>query len=181
MPIMLVKVNTNDVPDSPDRWLAGEIVQTFPDNHGFGTKETPSAGNFYHIAITDKTLEEVYVYLQNWDHNPTTTQVSNQGNDRLLEVASDMVSATGKNAFTQAGVDALITRLNTDYPTSDTSYDSHTSATFRINVTVPIANRAALIEIINEEVVKKEFVIESIQNKYQFIGSGVFIFRFLRS
>ena len=152
MPIMLAKVNTNNVPDSAGRWRAGEIVQAFTDDHEFGNAEVPEAGNFYHVGVTDMTLEEVQTYLQGWNHNPTTTQVSNQGNNRLLEVTSDMVSATGKNAFTQAGVDSLITRVNTDYPTADASYDSHTNSTFRINVTVPIGNRDELIKIINDEV-----------------------------
>ena len=59
MPILLAKVNTNNVPDSPGRWRAGEVVAAFDDNHEFGTDEVPEAGNFYHIAVTDKTLEEV--------------------------------------------------------------------------------------------------------------------------
>ena len=56
MAILLAKVNTNAVPDSPGRWKAGEVVSAFDDGHEFGTKEVPEAGNFYHITITDKEI-----------------------------------------------------------------------------------------------------------------------------
>ena len=152
MPILLVKVNTNNVPDSPGRWKAGEVVAAVPDNHEFGLAEVPAAGNFYHVAVTDKTMEEVTEYLQGWGHNPTTTQVSNQGNRRLIQVTSDMVSATGKNAFTQAGVELFLSSLNSEYPTALAVYDSHTNTSFRFYVTVPLSARDALIARINEHV-----------------------------
>ena len=152
MPILLIKVNTNNVPDSSGRWYAGQVVAAVADDHEFGSAEVPSAGNFFHVSITDKTLEQVQEYLQDWAHNPTTSQVSKQGNRRLIEVTSDMVSATGKNAFTQAGVQALLDGINVDYPTADAQYDSHTNDSFRFYVTVPISGRDELIERINEAV-----------------------------
>ena len=157
MPILMVKVNTSNVPDSPGRWLAGQVVAAVADEHTFGTQEVPSAGNFYHISITDKTLEEVQEYLQDWKHNPTTTQISNQGNTRLLQVTSDMVSATGKNAFTQEGVESLIDYLNEEYPTANASYDSHTNTAFRFYVTVPQSGRDTLIEIVNDFVREMQY------------------------
>lgn len=150
MPILLVKVSTNNVPETPGRWRAGEVVAAVSDGHEFGTAEVPSSGNFYHVAVTDKTLEEVQEYLQVWNHNPTTTQVSASGNRRLLQVTSSMVSATGKNAFTQVGVQALLDGINEEYPTSDAVYDSHTNTRFRFRVTVPLSGRAELIKRINE-------------------------------
>ncbi len=157
MPILLVKVNTNNVPDSPGRWKAGEVVIAFADNHDFGLAEVPAAGNFYHVAITDKTLEQVAEYLQGWGHNPTTTQINAQGNRRLLQVTSDMVSATGKNAFTQAGVELFLSSLNNEYPTALAEYDSHTNTSFRFRVTVPLSARDALIERINESVRQMQY------------------------
>lgn len=157
MPILLVKVNTNNVPDSPGRWLAGQVVAAVADDHMFGSAEVPSAGNFYHVSITDKTLEEVKEYLQDWTHNPTTTQVSNQGNRRLIEVTSDMVSATGKNAFTQVGVQGLLDGINADYPSADAQYDSHTNASFRFYVTVPVSGRDELIGRVNDAVRQMQY------------------------
>lgn len=157
MPILLVKVNTNNIPDSPGRWLAGQVVAAVSDEHEFGSAEVPSAGNFYHVSVTDKTLEEVQAYLEDWKHNPTTTQVSRQGNRRLLQVTSDMVSATGKNAFTQAGVQGLFDDLNTDYPNADAAYDSHTNNSFRFHVTVPNTGRDELIERVNEAVRQMQY------------------------
>lgn len=157
MPILLIKVNTNNVPDSAARWKAGEVVAAVDDAHVFGSAEIPEAGNFYHVAITDRTLEQVQDYLQSWHHNPTTTQISNQGNRRLLDVASDMVSATGKNAFTQDGVQALMDSLNADYPAANALYDSHTNTSFRFNVTVPISGRDELIARVNDAVVRMQY------------------------
>ena len=153
MPILLVKVNNNDdAPDGPFRYRAGEIIAAFDDNHEFGTKEVPEAGNFYHVAITDKTLVEVQTYMQDWTHDPTTEQVSNQGNRRLIEVTSSMVSATGKNAFTQAGVVGLMATINNKYQNANAVYDSHTNTAFRFLVTVPQQGIDELIEMVNEAV-----------------------------
>ena len=152
MPILLVKVETSDVPDSPGRWRAGEIVGAYDDAHEFGAKEIPSAGKFYHVAVTDSTLEQVQTYLQEWAHDPTTTQVSTVGQRRLLQVTSSLVSATGKNAFTQAGVQALLDGINADYPTALAKYDSHTNSSFRFRATVPLSGRAELTERVNAAV-----------------------------
>jgi len=150
MPTLLIKVNTNNVPDSPGRWKAGEVVAAVEDGHVFGGAEVPEAGNFYHITITNKTLAELQEYLQSWSHSPTTTQVSAVGNRRLIQVVSDMVSATGKNAFTQVGVQALLDGINTDYPTANAVYDSHNNTGFRFNVTVPLAGRDELVSRVDD-------------------------------
>lgn len=143
MPILLVKVNTNNVQDTPARWRAGEVVTAVADDHEFGNAEVPAAGNFYHVSITDKTLEEVQTYLQDWKHNPAVTQISKQGDNRLIEVTSDMVSATGKNAFTQAGVGELMIHLNSGVwqeepedpvPDYQATYVSHTTDSFRFSI-----------------------------------------------
>lgn len=157
MPILLVKVSTNNVPDTPGRWRAGEVVAAVSDGHEFGTAEVPSAGNFYHVAVTDKTLEEVQEYLQGWNHNPTTIQVSASGNRRLLQVTSSMASATGKNAFTQAGVEALMEEINARYPTALAAYDSHTNTSFRFRVTVPVSGRNELIFMVDRAVEEMQY------------------------
>lgn len=130
-------------------WQLGRFIN-YGQKTEFDTKN-------YLVYVTDKTLDEVNAYLQEWNHNPTTIQISNQGNTRLLEVTSDMVSATGKNAFTQAGVQSLLDSINADYPTANASYDSHTASSFRIYVTVPQANRDELIARINSAVREMQY------------------------
>ena len=152
MAILLVKIDTNNVPDSPSRWKAGEVVTAVEDGHTFGTAEVPAAGNFYHITVTDKTLAEVTSYLQQWSHDPVTTQVSAVDNRRLIQVISTMVSSSGKNAFTKVGVDDLIAGINADYETADAVYDSHNGTGFRFQVTVPLAGRDELTRRVDEAV-----------------------------
>ena len=150
MPILLCKTADNPVPESPGKWRAGEVVAAVADDHQFGAQEVPEAGQFYHITVTDKTLEEVQEYLQSWSHDPVTTQVSAVGDDRVLQVVSTMVSASGQNAFTQVQVEGFCTELNERYPTANASYENHNNTGFQFNVTVPIEQRDALIEEIND-------------------------------
>ena len=157
MAIILVKAADNNVPDSPGKWRAAQVVQVFEDGHEFGSSEVPGA-NFHHITVTDKTKAEVQEYMQDWAHNPTTTQVSAQGNNRLLNVASDMVSASGLNQFTEEQVDNFCALLNEKYPTANAAYDSHTQNAFRFTVKVPLAQREALILEINDFVRSQLFL-----------------------
>jgi len=136
----------------PGLWRQGEIVAAFADDHTFGSQEVVSAGNFWHIKVTDKTLEQVQAYLQSWNHEPTVTQVSANGNDRLVEITSSMVSATGKNAFTRAGVEALIDGINADYPSANVAYDSHTQNSFRLTLTAPASALEEFTERVNSAV-----------------------------
>ena len=169
MPILLVKVNTSNVPDSPARWRAGEVVAAVADDHEFGNAELPTAGNFYHISITDKTLEEVKEYLEAWTHNPTVEQVSAQGNNRLIEVTSSMVSATGKNAFTQSGVQALFDEINSLYPTAEATYDSHTDTSFRFTIKAPREARDEIIALTNEHVRSMQYA----RRRWYIVSSGM--------
>lgn len=162
MPTLLVKVNTNNVPDSPAKWKAGEVVAVVADDHEFGSAEIPSAGNFYHITITDKTLEEVQAYIAHWGHNPTVRQVQNQGNRRLIEVTSDMVSATGKNAFTREGVEQLLEDIGGEY-------DSHTQNSFRFSITATKAERDQIIDEINEAVHRIQYA----RRRWYIVAAGM--------
>ena len=145
MPILLVKVNTNNVPESPGRWKAGQVVAAVDDGHTFGTAEVPAAGNFFHVTITDKTLEQVQEYLQGWSHEPTTVQISATGDNRRIEVTSTMVSAGGANAFQQAPVEALLADIGG-------TYVSHTNTSFQFDITATIEERDEIVDRINEAV-----------------------------
>lgn len=142
MPILLCKTADNPVPESPGKWRAGEIVAAVADDHVFGAQEVPEAGKFYHITVTDKTLEQVQSYLQSWSHDPTTQQISATGDDRRIEVTSTVVSASGGNAFTQAGVEDLMTDIGG-------TYVSHTNTSFQFDITATIEERDEIIAAIN--------------------------------
>ena len=145
MAILLVKVADNNVPDAPGKWRAGQIVAAVEDDHVFGTAEEIAAGNFYHVKVTNRTASQVEAYLSEWRHNPTITQVANQGNNRRIRVESDMVSVSGKNAFIRADVEALFAALGG-------TYHSHGSNWFQFDIRATPAERDEIIEQINEAV-----------------------------
>lgn len=156
MAILIVKKGDNNVPDSPGKWRDGEIVACVEDGHVFGSEELPESGNFYHVTIIDKTAEDVRSYVQQWDHAPEVSQVSALGNDRVIQVTSTMVSASGGNAFTQEQVEVFCDKLNEQYPSANASYNAHQNASFRINVTVPLADR-------NELIARIDYFVRSVQ------------------
>ena len=112
----------------------------------------PEAGNFYHIKVTDKTLAEVESYLQEWRHEPDTQQIAATGDDRTIRVTSSMVSASGGNAFTQAGFTQMLADINAEYPTANAAYSAHTDTTYTFTITAPLAARDEIIERVNEAV-----------------------------
>lgn len=152
MPILLCKTADNHVPDSPGKWRVGEIVAAVADDHQFGAAEVPSAGNFYHVKVTDKTLEEVQSYLQSWRHEPDTQQIAATGDDRTIRVTSTMVSASGANAFDTVRFQTLLDDINAQYPTANATYSAHTNTTYDFTITAPLAARDEIIERVNAAV-----------------------------
>lgn len=152
MPILLARALPPYKTDEgePGLWRQGEIVAAVDDGHVFGPQEVPEAGNFWHITIADKTLEEVNSYLQSWRHEPDTQQIAATGNDRTIQVTSTMVSASGGNAFTQAGFAQMLADINETYPTANAAYSAHTSTTYTFTITAPLAARDEIIERVNE-------------------------------
>lgn len=157
MAILLCKAADSSAPESPAKWRAGEVVTAFSDGHIFGAKELPEAGNFYHITVTDKTVEQVREYLQSWRHNPTVTQVQATGDNRLIDVASDMVSVSGGNAFTRAGVDGVVATLNNKYPDCSAAYQSHSGTSFRFTITAAAALKSAIVDDVYEAVRRMQY------------------------
>ena len=68
-----------------------------------------------------------------------------------------MVSATGKNAFTQAGVEQLMSDINDRYAGANAAYDSHTNSSFRFTITADVSARDLVIEMVNEAVEDMQF------------------------
>ena len=145
MAILLIKRADNPVPESPGKWRAGEVVAVVESDHVFGAKETVQAGHFLHLEVSDKTKAEVDSYTQSWRHNPTTQQISATGDDRRIEVTSDMVAVGGANAFTQVEVEALMTDIGG-------TYVSHTNSSFQFDITATLEERDEIIQQINEAV-----------------------------
>ena len=101
--------------------------------------------HFHQIKITDKTLEEVDAYLEEWKHDPIVEQIQVNGDDRRIEVTSTIVSATGKNAFTQVGVEALMGAVGG-------TYVSHTNTSFKFDITATLEEKDEIITRIHEDV-----------------------------
>ena len=152
MAILLVKREDNDVPDTPAKWRAGEVVAAVEDDHTFCSYEVPAAGNFLHLHVTNKTKAEVTAYLQSWSHDPTTEQIAATGDDRTIRVTSAMVSASGSNAFSQERFAEMLTQINEDYPTANAAYSTHTDTTYEFTITAPVGARDEIIERVNEAV-----------------------------
>ena len=155
MPILMIMARDGVHSDPSRQWRALEVVGAFQDGHQFSEREMPAAGHVYHIGVTDRTYEEVSDYVQTWKHDPVTTQIQNQGDLRLLEVVSTMVSVSGKNAFTIDGINGLVDELN-QYGL-DASYESHTNTSFRISLTVEIGRRPQVISAINRHVERMQY------------------------
>ena len=149
---ILSKTADNPVPESPGKWRAGEVVAAVEVGHLFSVNEVPSAGKFHHITVTDKTLAEVQQYLQQWNHNPTTIQLSATGNDRVIQVTSDMVSLSGQNAFTEAVFAPMLASVNDTYPTANATFQSVTNTVYTFTITAPEAAKDEIIDRVNEVV-----------------------------
>jgi hypothetical protein len=131
MAVLLVKQQDNNVPDTPGKWRAGEIVNVFEDGHIFGLKEVPSAGSFYHVHVTDKTKAQVESYLQVWEHDPVVSVENNDGVGGFrLKITSTMVSTGGQNAVTRAQMDGFVTKWGGAYFAHDNSSYTFDITTF---------------------------------------------------
>ena len=154
MPILLARAKPPYKADEgePGLWRQGEIVNAVDDGHLFGSQELPSAGNFYHITITDRTLEQVQSYLQAWRHEPDTQQIAAAGDNRTIRVTSSMVSASGQNAFDIDRFQVMLDEINAQYPTANATYSAHTNTTYDFTITAPVEARDQIIERVNEAV-----------------------------
>jgi len=155
--ILLIKRDDNPVPESPGKWRAGEVVAVVEDGHTFGSEEVPAAGNFLHLQITDKTQAEVEAYTQAWSHDPTVTQVSATGDDRLIRITSSMIDASGNAGFDDGGSPAqpftdMLADINQRYPTANATYNAHTNTQYDFNITAPVAARDEIIALAEEAV-----------------------------
>lgn len=133
--ILLVKVADGG---GQSLWKAGDVVNVHPTDHQFGAQEMPDHGIFYHITVTNRTVEQLLPYLQEWSHEPITTVDSNINGAYRITITSALVSNTGKNAITRAKMDNFIenwggtyvSHTNTSYTFDITAFDALTSKGF---------------------------------------------------
>jgi len=128
--ILLVKVADAPIAESPGRWKGGMIVDAFPADHVFTPAELPSGGNFYHVTVSDKNVNQVDNYLERWNHKVTYEPLGRAGNVRRYKVISTMVSVSGKNAFERAPIEAFMDRWNA-------TYVAHDNTSFTMDVDLP--------------------------------------------
>jgi hypothetical protein len=111
MAILLVKVSDSSVEDSPNKWRAGEIVTILEDGHVFGSKEVPSAGNFYHVHVTDRTKAQLEDYIERWQHRPTLSVVASQPPNYRIRMESNRASVSGMGEILRPEIEAMLTEL----------------------------------------------------------------------
>lgn len=183
--VMVLRSITNPVPDSPGRWLAGEIVTIGEQDQFWGFKEMPlieigtrpisqinggnpnniplyahvitagagtitqgnqpdfdveagtslvwqfgnvfvnygvradtTPGNFYHVRVEDRTVEEVNLYLESYNKKLEyeTLLFDPDTDNRRFQTTNIRVSASGNNGFTEQGIQDVITAWNAEDP-----------------------------------------------------------------
>jgi hypothetical protein len=74
--------------------------------------------NFYHIRISDRTVEEVNVYLETYNKklSYTSDQFDPATDNRRFTTTNERVSASGNNGFTEQGILDAIAEWNTNHP-----------------------------------------------------------------
>ena len=140
--LMLVKAADSPVPDSPGKWLAGEVVVIVEVGATLGSGEEVAGGSFFHITITDKTVAEVNQYLE--AYNKKLSYVSDQFNpiddNRRWTTTNDRVSVTGNNGFTLSGINAAITAWNAEFPSNTVVlFDTDNLSWFTTDGIMPVA------------------------------------------
>lgn len=108
-------------------WVSGPVTADRFRSYGPRT-EIPN--NFFHIKLTDKTKAEVDYYMQEWQHVPTVTQIQANGDDRRIQVTSQMVAVSGKGAFILSDITKLVAAVGGIYV-------SHTDTDFKFDITAP--------------------------------------------
>lgn len=204
--VLMVKSTDSAVPDSPGKWLSGEVVSTVEITHAFGWREMPinpqgsrsvaainaidvnsvpiygaylctdaglvTSGNggnveviasdivvkqaggiwtnfgprtvpaaaFYHIRVTDKTVEQVSVYLEAFNKKLEyqTDQYDPSDDMRRWTTTNIRVSASGLNGFTAQGIADAIEAWNTEHPSNTvTLVDTDNLRYFQVDGIMP--------------------------------------------
>ena len=107
-------------------------------NYGART-EVPDS--FYHIRVSDKTLEEVDAYLERYNKKLEyqTDQFNPPDNMRRWTTTNVRVSASGNNGFTAQGIADAISEWNTNHPANTvTLVDTDNLNYFQVDGIMPV-------------------------------------------
>ncbi len=118
--MLMIKVNTNSVPDAPGRWLRGEIVTVLEDTHILGSGES-NTNNFFRFTVTDKTVAEMQEFIASWNRliDMNVFQGPDGNGLRSIRVRNNLVNASGDmGEWTVANTDAINLEWNTQHPSA---------------------------------------------------------------
>ncbi len=118
--MLMIKVNTNSVPDAPGRWERGEIVTVLEDTHVLGSGELNLA-NFFRFTVTDKTVAEMQEFIASWNRliDMNVFQGPDGNGLRSIRVRNNLVNASGDmGEWTVTNTDAINLEWNTQHPSA---------------------------------------------------------------
>jgi hypothetical protein len=117
---LVIKKADAPVAESPGRWKAGRVVMVVETTAPLGSQEEPSAGNFVHFVVTNRTVAEMQQYLA--PYNRAIEMFVIAGPDpngfRRINVVNNNCNASGTiGAWTVEATNAVIAEWNSRYPT----------------------------------------------------------------
>jgi len=118
--MLMIKVNTNSVPDAPGRWERGEIVTVLEDTHILGSGES-NTNNFFRFTVTDKTVAEMQEFIASWNRliDMNVFQGPDGNGLRSIRVRNNLVNASGDmGEWTVTNTDAINLEWNTNHPSA---------------------------------------------------------------
>ena len=119
---LIIKRSDSPVPQSPGRWLQGEIVAAVEDTAVLGSGEEVSGGGFFHFIVTDRTVAEMQQYLESYNRLISMAVIAGPDPQgfRRINVRNDRCNASGTvGNWTTAQADEIIEEWNTRYPTTN--------------------------------------------------------------
>ena len=119
---LIIKKLDSPVPQSPGRWLSGEIVANVEDTAVLGSGEEVSGGSFVHFIVTDRTVAEMQQYLESYNRLISMDVIAGPDPQgfRRINVRNDRCNASGTvGNWTTEQADDIILEWNTRYPTTN--------------------------------------------------------------
>ena len=119
---LIIKKLDSPVPQSPGRWLSGEIVANVEVDAPLGSGEEVSGGSFFHYIVTNRTVAEMEQYLQTYNRLISMAVINGPDPQgfRRINVRNDRCNVSGTvGNWTTEQADKIILEWNTRYPTTN--------------------------------------------------------------
>jgi hypothetical protein len=117
---LIIKKADNNVPESGNRWKAGQVITVWETNRPFTDVEAPSGGAVVHFIVSNRTVAEMEAYLSPYRREIDMTVIAGPDANgfRRVNVRNNNCNASGTvGEWTPEGTDAIIAEWNTRYPT----------------------------------------------------------------